>query len=173
MSITPPSTVSTMTSEESTRNREERLSPTCWCPQAYISVSVACVSGIHPTELSHDVSYDLHSKQLVQSSRKVFWWQTGACGHESPRQTPANGRDVLCEPCWGSIRLHRCSRNSPDNMLSFFMEGNFRVISCLCRWIIRWSSVWNRCWEKSRITEGPTIILKQIKLHLEGPVRIV
>lgn len=31
-----------------------------------------------------------------------------------------------------------------DSMLSFFIEGNFRVISCLCRWIIRWSSVGKR-----------------------------
>lgn len=47
--------------------------------------------------------------------------------------------------CCSGVNPYRLSRNSPDNMLSFFMEGNFRVISCLCRWIIRWSSVGNRC----------------------------
>lgn len=33
----------------------------------------------------------------------------------------------------------------PDNILSVFIEGNFKVISCLCLWIIRWSSVGKRC----------------------------
>lgn len=33
----------------------------------------------------------------------------------------------------------------PDNIVSVFIEGNFKVISCLCLWIIRWSSVGKRC----------------------------
>lgn len=36
----------------------------------------------------------------------------------------------------------------PDSILSVFIEGNFKVISCLCRWIMRWSSVGKRCWGK-------------------------
>lgn len=41
---------------------------------------------------------------------------------------------------------------SPDNMLSVFSEGNFKVISCLWLWIIRWSSVGKRCWEKKNFS---------------------
>lgn len=65
---------------------------------------------------------------------------------ESSKNTPANKLQAPHEPCWGWAHLYWCGRNLPDNMLSFFIEGNLRVISCLCRCIIRWSSVGNRCW---------------------------
>ena len=46
------------------------------------------------------------------------------------------------------IQTHACMQSnahSPVKALSVLMEGNFRVISCLCLWIIRWASVWKLC----------------------------
>lgn len=49
-------------------------------------------------------------------------------------------------------------------MLSFFMAGNLRVISCLCRCIIKWSSVGNRCWDWTYKDSTPNTRLKRSSL---------
>lgn len=46
-----------------------------------------------------------------------------------------------------------CCAPSPVKAVSVLMEGNLRVISCLCLWMIRCSSNWKRCstpteWER-------------------------
>lgn len=44
------------------------------------------------------------------------------------------------------MKSQRSSFSSlPVNAASVFMEGNLRVISCLCLWMIRCSSNWKRC----------------------------
>lgn len=149
----PPLRVSSMTSAESAGNGGGGPTPssTRWCLWAYISVSAACVSGAQPTALSCGGSCDLHSKQPAQPSHKVFPMTDGRVRGQwvTAAETPAK-RTRRSPPtkktCWGSVRVcGGAAANSPDNMLSLFMEENLRVISCLCRWIIRWSSVWNRC----------------------------
>lgn len=94
-----------------------------------------------------------HCKQPARTHHKVSWWQMSEPAGESRRNTPAGEARVLCGP-W------RCS--SPDNMLSFFMEGNLRVISCLCRCIIRWSSVGKRC----KMFEKAEVQIRKVVLEL-------
>lgn len=72
---------------------------------------------------------------------------------------------------WSNLPKPLCLIGSlPDIILSVFIEGNFKVISCLCLWIIRWSSVGKRCQtnrKKGRI-EGICSAMSSIFTIREG-----